>query len=90
MSQNYRVKVFLCGVAKDRASELRSTLKIYKPKEGNEYFKDVLRRAHSGERVLIYESNSDVDAMRLAHAMLRSGAQIEVDGLAGDDPLIPD
>ncbi len=58
MPEKYRVKVYLCGFDTERANELKSILQIYNRPQGQSFFKDVLRRAHAGERVLIYESNN--------------------------------
>jgi hypothetical protein len=85
MSQQYRVKVFLVGFDVERANELKSMLKIYHNSQGEVFFKDCLRRAHDGERVLVYESNSDSDAMRVGRAIANGGAQIEVDGLTEEE-----
>ena len=85
MSSQYRVHVFLVGFDESRASELLSILKIYHNSQGNEFFKEVLRRAHASERVVIYETNNDIDAMRVAQSFLRAGARIEVDGLAEEE-----
>jgi hypothetical protein len=81
MSENYRVKVYLAGFDKDRAAELKSILKIHHNSQGNEWFKSVLRRAADGERVLVYETNNDTDAMRVGQSYARGGAHVEVDGL---------
>lgn len=82
MTQGYRVQVFIVGFDKDRANELKMILKIYHNSQGNDWFKSVLRRADAGERVLVYETNSDADAMRAGGAYARGGAHVEVDGLA--------
>jgi hypothetical protein len=85
MSEKYRVQVYLVGFDPERAPELKSLLKIYHNSQGSIYFKSVLRRAHEGERVMIYESNADIDAIRFAQSMLRGGAEIEIDGLEEDE-----
>ena len=87
MSQQYRVKVFLCGFDEGRASELKSILKIYHNSQGEAFFRDALKRAHEGERVQIYETNNDVDAHRVAQAYLRGGAAIQIDGLEDKDSI---
>ncbi len=88
MPQKYRVQVYLVGFDKDRATELKSILKIYHNSRGEAFFKDCLRRAFDGERVMIYESNNDVDSVRVAQAYARGGAQIEIDGLEEEqDPF---
>jgi hypothetical protein len=85
MAEKYRVQVFLVGFDKDRAPELKSMLKIYHNSQGQAWLKEVLRRAWEGERVLIYETNNDVDATRMAQSLLHAGAQIEIDGLQEKD-----
>jgi hypothetical protein len=84
-AEKYRVQVYIVGFDKERAPELKSILKIYNRDRGNEYFKSVLRRAWEGERVLVHETNDDTDAMRMAAALSRGGARIELDGLTEDE-----
>jgi hypothetical protein len=86
MPQDYRVKVFMVGFDVERASELKQILKIYHNSQGQEYFKDLLRRCHDGERVQIYETNDDTDAKRISIAFSRAGAAIEFDGLQEPPP----
>ena len=86
MSDQYRVKVLLVGFDEDRAPELKQILKLYHNSRGNTYFKNVLRRAHEGERVVIYETNDDVNAIRMAQAIYRAGGHLELDGLKEDEP----
>lgn len=81
----YRVQVYLVGFDKERAPELKSILKIYNRDKGNEFFKSVLKRAWEGERVLIHETNNDTDAMRMAQALFRGGAKLEIDGLQEEE-----
>lgn len=85
MTHGYRVEVFLSGFDKSRAGELKQILKIYHNSQGNEWFKKVLKQTANGERVLIYETNSEADAMRVGHAFVRAGGQVEVDGLQPEE-----
>jgi len=86
MTEKYRVKVLLVGFDEDRAPELKQILKLYHNSQGNAFFKNVLRRAWDGERVEIYETNNDIDAIRMAQAIIRGGGQVEIDGLQEDEP----
>ncbi len=85
MSQSYRVSVFITGFDVSRASELKEMLKIHNSNQGTNWFKDVLRRANDGERVQVYQTNSDADAMRVGGAYARAGAEVEVDGLPDEE-----
>lgn len=87
-SETYRVHVYLVGLDKDRASELRSILQIYNKSQGRVWFKDVLQRAYKGERVPIYHTNDDLDAKRFGMALLRAGGQVEIDGLVEEEDFL--
>ena len=84
-ADKYRVQVYLTGFDKDRASELKSILKIYNRDKGNAFFKSVLRRAWEGEKVLLHQTNDDTDAKRMAIALLRGGGQVAIDGLQEEE-----
>lgn len=85
MTHGYRVEVFLSGFDPSRAGELKQILKIYHNSQGNDWFKSVLKRTAGGERVLIYETNSETDAMRVGQAFVRAGGNVEVDGLQPEE-----
>ena len=87
MAHGYRVEVFLAGFDKSRAGELKQILKIYHNSQGNDWFKSVLKRANDGQRVLIYETNNDADALRVGQAFVRAGGQVEVDGLPTEEEV---
>ena len=81
MKSNFRVQVYMVGVDKDRAKQLRKTLRFFVRGAGRETKRDMMRRAHEGERVLVYETNDDEDAKRAAQSISDGGATVEIDGL---------
>ena len=84
MTDKYRVEVYLVDFDEDRAPELKELLKIYHPSLGKETLRGTLRKAHEGERVLVYTSNDDTDALRVSQALTRGGAMLEIDNLQED------
>lgn len=85
MSENYRVQVYMVGVDKELAKQLKHSLSMLIKGVGNERLKAMLREAYEGGRVLIYETNDDKDALSVANGISKSGATIEIDGLSDDD-----
>ena len=85
MEEQYRVEVYLVDFDKDQASELKEILKIYHRDKGKEYLKKVLRRVKGGERVPVYSSNDDTDALRVCQTLKRAGAKLEVDNLKEEE-----
>jgi|GEM_PF-4404779 len=85
MTDRYRVEVFLVGFDEDRAPELKQLVRIYNPSLGAETLRGMLRKVHEGERVLVYSSNNDTDAIRVAQALARGGANIEIDNLQDEE-----
>ncbi|MBN1944186.1 MAG: hypothetical protein JW797_00865 [Bradymonadales bacterium] len=86
MSEEYRVKVYLTEFDPTRASELKATLKIYHNSQGKTFFTELLHKVHAGEQQLIYETNNEIDAKRIAHTILRSGGATVIDGLKEKEP----
>lgn len=85
MVQKYRVEVFLVGFDEGRAPEMKQLIQIYQPALGAETLRGILRKVHEGERVLVYSSNNDTDAIRVAQALARGGAKIEIDNLQDEE-----
>ena len=81
MKSTFRVQVYMVGVDKDRAKQLRKTLRFFVPGAGKEAKRDMMRRADQGERVLVYQTNDDEDAKQAAQSISDGGATVEVDGL---------
>ncbi|MBN1944507.1 MAG: hypothetical protein JW797_02475 [Bradymonadales bacterium] len=81
MNEAYRVHVFLTGVDEEKARQLREVLGRYLKGAGPTILRQIMRRAHAGERVLVYESNSDQDAQAMAEDLMGHGATIEIEGL---------
>lgn len=81
MDRTYRVKVYLTAVDRDRARQLREVLGRYLKKAGKEPLRDLMRRAHEGERVLLYESNDDKNAQVVADDVSAHGGTVEIEGL---------
>lgn len=82
---NYRVQIFMTGLDKDRAKELRYVLHDYVKGAGNAILRDMMKRAFEGERVLVYQTNNDNDAEAVVRALTRAGAALEVEGLRSDE-----
>ena len=85
MTNQYRVKVMLVDFDGERAAELKSTLKIFHNSQGNLFFKEMLHEVKEGKHRLVYESNNDIDAMRVARTIARAGGRIGIDGLKEDE-----
>ena len=85
MTAKYRVEVFLVGFDEDRAPELKQIIGIYHRDLGADKLRGMLRKAHGGERVLVYTSNNDTDAIRVAQALARGGGRIEIDNLEDEE-----
>jgi hypothetical protein len=81
----YRIHIYLVGLDKDRAKELRYVMHDFVRGAGKTLLRDMMRRAHEGEKVLVYQTNDDKDAEAVTRALKRAGAQLEVAGLRGEE-----
>lgn len=86
MEPVFRVQLYLVGIKPDQARPLRRMLARVMIGVGKAELKRTLRRAHEGERVLIYQTNSDKDAESWAHQLKGCGATIEIEGITGPEP----
>jgi hypothetical protein len=85
--QGYRVHVYMTAVDKQRAAQLREALGRVLTRAGKEPLRDLMRRAHGGERILVYRTNDDRDALAIGQSLTNAGATIEIDGLRPPDDL---
>jgi hypothetical protein len=85
MRSAYRVQVYLTGVDEERAGLLRESLARILHGLGPKSLKAVLRRAHGGERVLVYESNDDRDALAVVQSLESAGGTVACEGLRGPE-----
>ena len=88
MSADYRVKVFMVGVDIELARQLRDALGQVIRGAGKAELKKLMRRAHEGERILVYQSNDDNDAKDVAAKVEGAGAKVVIEGLKPpEDPF---
>ena len=87
MKAKFRVQVYMVGVDKERAKQLRKTLSYFTRGIGRAAMTDMMKRAHGGERVLVYETNNDDDAKQAAQSISDGGAQVEIVGLTPKEEL---
>lgn len=87
MTSTYRVQVYLTGLDKERARQLRESLARVLTGAGPKPLKAVMRRAYDGERVLVYESNDDSDALAVAQSLESAGGTVECEGLREPEEL---
>jgi hypothetical protein len=81
MSSNYRVTVFLTAVDKERVVQLREVLQRIIKGAGKEPLREIMRRAHGGERMRVYQTNNDKNALEVAQSLIAAGAGVAVEGL---------
>ena len=81
MNGTYRVRVYMVDVDKSRARQLREVLGRFVRGAGKQPLREMMQRAFNGERVLIYETNSDDDARAVAQSATDGGATVEIEGL---------
>lgn len=87
MSGKYRVRVFMVGIDPERAKDLREVLGRVVKGAGKQSLRDLMRKAHQGDRVLIYETNDDDNAQEVKRIVEGGGATVEIDGLRPPEPL---
>jgi hypothetical protein len=85
MSQSYRYSVTLEDFDPDRKGELKEYLKTLHPKVGTVVLKGYLRAALAGEHPLIYESNSKIDAWRIANMIATKGGGADIVGMDDEE-----
>ena len=87
MSEQYRIQVFMTYVDRDQARLVREALSRIVKGSGKEQQRDIMRRAHGGERVLVYQSNLDADAEDVALRLKNAGAKVEIEGLSEPEEI---
>jgi hypothetical protein len=81
MKGNFQFRVYMVDVDKDRAKALRLVLGKVIRGAGRKALNDMMRAAHNGERVLVYETNDEKDAKARAANIADGGCTTEVEDL---------
>lgn len=85
MSESYRYSVTLEDFDDDRRGELKEYLKTLHPKVGILILKGYLKSARAGEHPVVHESNSKVDAWRIANMIATKGGAADITGFEDEE-----
>ncbi len=85
MSQSYRYTVTLEDFDHDRKGELKEYLHTLHPKVGKLVLTGYLKAARAGEHPVVYQSNSKLDAWRIAHMLATKGGGADIIGMDDED-----
>ena len=81
MPQGYRYQVTLEDYDDDRAGELKLYLKTLHATAGQDVLRGHLESARAGSHPVVYETNSQTDARRIAHMLASKGGAPDILGL---------
>lgn len=90
MESEYRVHVYMTGLDKELVNELRKRLGRYVKGAGRAQLNEMMRRAYRGERVLVYSTNNDDDALTVKRDIEGGGAVATVEGLREEEDIFDD